>query len=174
MFDDDQQTPNVQVATLEFNGGGKHKMLVFEVRHWMSNHEGKIGEGGSRPDSNTVGNLFYGSKGYMVWGNGVSTYLGKEQELQPAPKRERGGDDEEGGHFGNFIRAMRSRKKEELNAEIEEGSISTVLVHLANISYRLGRTLNFDHQTMTIPGDKEATAMFTRKYRSGFVVPEKV
>jgi len=173
MFDDDQQTPNVQVATFEFNGAGRRKMLVFEVRHWMSNHEGKIGERGGRPDANTVGNIFYGSKGYMVWDGGVAhTYMGREQELVASPPRERG--DGEGGHFGNFIAAMRSRKKEELNAEIEEGAISTVLVHLANISYRLGRTLDFDAEKMNIPGDKEANAMFTRKYRSGFVVPEKV
>ncbi len=39
MFDDDQQTPNDLVSTFEFNEGGKKKLLVFEVRHWMSNHE---------------------------------------------------------------------------------------------------------------------------------------
>ena len=67
---------------------------------------------------------------------------------------------------------MRSRKQADLNAPIEEGAISTMLVHLANISYRLGRTLNFDPQTYTCPGDKEATAMFTRSYRAPFVVPK--
>ena len=74
----------------------------------------------------------------------------------------------------NFIEAMRSRKTSDLNAEIEEGAISTVLVHLANISYRLGRTLSFDAGAMTCPGDREATRMFTRDYRKPFVVPEKV
>ena len=59
MFDDDQETPNTLVVTYEFNGGGKRKMLVFEVRHWISNHEAGIG--GDRP-GNTVGNIFYGSK----------------------------------------------------------------------------------------------------------------
>ena len=69
---------------------------------------------------------------------------------------------------------MRDRKKETLSAEIEEGAASTVLVHLANISYRVGRTVNFDPKTMTITGDKEAAAMMTRDYRKPFVVPEKV
>ncbi len=35
-----------------------------------------------------------------------------------------------------------------LNAEIEEGAASTVLVHLANISYRVGRTINFDSKNL--------------------------
>jgi predicted dehydrogenase len=169
MFDDDQNTPNTLVSTFEFNEGGKKKLLVFEVRHWMSNHEAGIGEGGRRPNSNTVGNIFYGSKGYLaVDGYGTyRTWLGKDQ--QPGPARSEGGN-----NWANFIDAMRSRKREDLNAEIEEGALSTELVHLANISYRLGRTLNFDAETLTIKGDSEANKMFTRTYRSPFVVPQKV
>ncbi|MGO9274361.1 MAG: gfo/Idh/MocA family oxidoreductase, partial [Terriglobia bacterium] len=63
---------------------------------------------------------------------------------------------------------------ESLNAEIEEGAASTVLVHLANISYRVGRTINFDSKTMTCTGDPEANRLLTRNYRKPFVVPEKV
>jgi hypothetical protein len=47
-------------------------------------------------------------------------------------------------------------------------------VHLANISYRLGRELHFDAENYKCTGDDEATAMFTRAYRSPFVVPENV
>jgi len=170
LFDDDQQTPNTQVTTFEFNGAGKKKLLVFEVRHWMSNHEGGIGERAGRRDSNTIGNMFYGSKGYLVVeGGNYRTYLGKEQE--PGPTGSRGSEND---HFKNFIAAVRSRKSSDLHAEIEEGAVSTVLVHLANISYRLRRTLEFDATTMTCPGDKEATRMFTRDYRAPYVVPQKV
>ena len=167
MFDDDQETPNTMVATFEFNEGGKKKLLVFEVRHWMSNHEAGIGEGKTK-DSNTIGNIYYGSKGYIVFGagGGYHTYMGKEQEKVPATPAK------SVSHFGNFIDAVRSRKASDLNAPIEEGAISTVLVHLANISYRLGRTLKFDAATMTCPGDAEATRMFTRNYRAPFVVPK--
>jgi predicted dehydrogenase len=170
MFDDDQETPNTQVAMLEFNEAGKHKLMVFEVRHWITNGESTVG---GRGPGNAIGELFYGSKGYMSIGGGYQTFLGKEQE--PGPKWERGrGGESEGGHFGNFIAAMRSRKPSELTAEIEEGSISTVLMHLANISYRLGRTLNFDAESMTCKGDSEANKMFTRNYRAPYVVPAKV
>ena len=69
---------------------------------------------------------------------------------------------------------MRSRKTSDLNAEIQEGATSAVSIHLANISYRLGRTLHFDGATMTCKGDPEANRMFTRNYRAPFVVPAKV
>jgi len=165
MFDDDQETPNTLVAKFEFDGAGKKKLLVFEVRHWISNHEAGIG--GEKP-GNTIGNQFYGSDGYMAVGGGYRTFLGKEQS--PGPEgRGRGGS-----HMQNFIEAVRSRKQGDLNAEIQEGAISCVLVHLANISYRLGRTLNFDASSMTCRGDEEANRMFTRNYRAPFVVPAKV
>jgi len=166
MFDDDQETPNTMTANFEFDEGGRKKMLVFEVRHWMSNHEAEIG---GRGDSNTVGNIVYGSKGYLSTSGGFKIFLGKEQQPGPAPSAPRGGD-----NWANFIQAVRSRKYADLNAPMEEAAPSVVLIHLANISYRLGRTLNFDAAAMSCKGDPEANRMFTRAYRAPFVVPEKV
>jgi hypothetical protein len=42
-----------------------------------------------------------------------------------------------GNHFANFIDAVRSRKVEDLRADILEGHLSSALCHLGNISYRL-------------------------------------
>ena len=170
MFDDDQETPNTLTATYEFNDNGKKQMMVCEVRHWISNHEAGISQnrgGAGKLYPNTIGNLFYGSNGYLAVDGYFSykTWLGKEQA--PGPSRTEGGD-----HFANFIQAVRSRKRADLNAEIEEGAISTTLVHLANISYRLGRTLHFDAASYSCAGDPEANAMFTRKYRAPFTVPK--
>ena len=184
MFDNDQETPNTLNCAFEFNEEGKHKMMEFEVRHWMSNHEATVGApmeprpgrpaGAGAPNRprrapDSIGNLFYGSKGYLAVDSYSSyhSWLGEDQE--PGPANNKGGD-----HFLNFIEAVRSRKREDLHAEIEEGAASTVLVHLANISYRLGRTLHFDAASMTVKGDSEANKMLTRNYRKPFVVPEKV
>ncbi|MGO9240618.1 MAG: Gfo/Idh/MocA family protein [Bryobacteraceae bacterium] len=167
MFDDDQETPNVLTASFEFDAGGMKKLLTFEVRHWMTNHEAGMGEDGSKP--NTVGTVFYGPKGYVaIWDEDHGRYqsfLGKEQSRGPS------GSDK-GNNWANFITAVRSRQRSDLNAPITEGAISTMLLHLANISYRVGRTLYFDPQTFSCKGDEEANAYFRRRYRPEFSVPE--
>jgi predicted dehydrogenase len=177
LFDDDQETPNTMVATFEYDEAGKKKMLVFEVRHWITNTEaGMAGTsdpraGASAGAAQSVGNIFYGSKGYLVTNRGFQTFLGKEQAAGPSASRGGGG----GSAFANFVDVVRSRKREDLKAELEEGAISMVSIHLANIAYRLGRTLHFDARTMSCIGDAEANAMFTRKqYRPPFVVPKLV
>jgi predicted dehydrogenase len=163
MFDDDQETPNTLAATWEFDAGGQKKMMSFDVRHWISHHEAGIG--GERP-GNTIGNQFYGANGYLVVdGSTYRTFLGKDQE--PGPTASGGGD-----HYANFIEAVRSRRQQDLTAEIAEGALSCTLMHLANISYRVGRTLNWDAKTMTCIGDAEANALLTREYRAPFVVPK--
>ena len=166
MFDDDQETPNTISAAYEFDVDGKKKMMTFEVRHWISPHEAGIDEG--KP-GNTIGNQFYGSNGYLVIDNYNKYYsfMGKDQTPGPgATKRDE--------HWANFIGAVRSRKRQDLTAEIEEGALSCNLMHLANISYRLGRTLNWDAKTMTVVDDPEANKMLTRAYRAPFVVPMHV
>jgi len=42
-------------------------------------------------------------------------------------------------HFANFLNAVRSRKREQLNAEVLETHLSSALCHLGNISWRLGQ-----------------------------------
>lgn len=179
MFHDDQQTPNVLMAMFEFpnpdGGGDKKKILQFEVRHWISNSEDpmwmkKADTGGYMGTSagNTVGNLFFGSKGYMA--KNVSewrTFLGEKREPGPT-------GDGTGNHYEVFVNAIRDPKPEEFNLSIQEGFYSCALIHLGNISYRLGRSLEFDPVSMTFPHDAEANAMLTREYRAPFVVPEKV
>ena len=77
--------------------------------------------------------------------------------------------------FGNFIKALRSRKQEDIAATVEAGHISCTLVHLANASYRLGRSLNFDPEKEEVIGDSEANRLLRdadRGYRKGFRIPE--
>jgi predicted dehydrogenase len=182
MFDDDQQTPNTINCAFEFDlPGGKRKMIEFEVRHWITNTEAGIGRGdlvaGKKRffgHHNTIGNIFYGSDGHLATGDedasSYESWLGKDEKTGP---HGHGG----GNHFANFLDCVRSRKAEDLNAPIEEGHLSSALVHLANASYRLGRSLRFDPEAEQVISDNEANALLrelNRGYRSPFVIPEKV
>jgi hypothetical protein len=116
----------------------------------------------------TIGNIYYGSKGYLAI-EGYDSYrswIGERQE--PGPHANGAGD-----HFANFIDAVISRRKQDLTAPIEEGHKSTMLVNLANVSYRLGRTLNFDGKTQKIMGDDEANEMLHGTFRAPFTIPEE-
>ena len=93
--------------------------------------------------------------------------MGRDQ--QPGPTRS-----DRDKHFENFIDGVRSRTQGNLTAEIEEGAMSCVLMHLANVSYRLGRTLHWDEKTWTVKNDPEANKMLTRPYRAPYIVPAKV
>jgi len=182
MFDDDQQTPNTLNCAFEFDlPGGKRKLLEFEVRHWITDNEAGIGRGNLTTGikrffghRNTIGNVFHGSGGYLATGDedasSYESWLGHDEK--PGPRGHQGGD-----HFANFIDCVRSRKKEDLAAPIQEGHISSALVHLANVSYRLGRSLRFDPETEQVIGDEEANKLLRdsdRGYRAPFLVPEEV
>ena len=157
LFDDDKETP--EVLTSVYHYPKQKKIIQFEVRHWCTNEEHGVG----------VGNIFYGSDGYMLI-NGYDTY-----EVYLGQKREKGPSRKAGGnHYANFIQAVRSRKAEDQNGPVETAHLSSALAHLGNISCRLGRQLQFDPATEKFVGDDEANRMLTRNYREPFVVPEKV
>jgi hypothetical protein len=63
--------------------------------------------------------------------------------------------------------------------EADDGNwhISRMLVHLANVSYRLGRTLHFDPEAEQVIDDPEANRLLRdgdHGYREPCVVPEEV
>lgn len=165
MFKDDQETPNTMSASFKYPD--ENKLLVFEVRHWMTNPEL-----GGEPGGNVVGNLFLGSKGWMICPSyeQYQIFLGQKGDEGPGKAVRIGGK-----HFQNFLDCVKSRKVEELTADVEEGHISSALCHLANAAYRTQRALNFDPATEQVIGDREANDILAdrdRKYRKPFELPE--
>ena len=79
-----------------------------------------------------------------------------------------------GNHYENFIKAIRANDQALAKADIEEGFHSCALIHLGNIAYQLGKTLEFDPVKMEFKNGSEANALLTREYRYPFVVPEEV
>ncbi len=117
-YTDAGDTANTQVVVHDYGDSS----LVFEVRGLKT---------GSYKDSK-VGVIFEGTEGYVV----VTTYhSGAAFDKDGNKVRDFNG---EADHFGNFVKAVRSRKIGDLNADIEEGHLSSALCHLGNISYQLG------------------------------------
>ncbi len=165
IYTDDQETPNTQTALFDYGDS----QIVFEVRGLLTGSEGGITGGGG---GSAIGNLFYGSDGWMAMdGRGFQVYKGEKNEKVIDEKADA---TEAQGHVANFLRAVRSRKVEELTADVQEGVISASLVHLANASYRTGRKLAVDSRGMRFYGDTEANALLTRVYRAPYIVPETV
>ncbi|MFO0880050.1 MAG: Gfo/Idh/MocA family oxidoreductase [Gemmataceae bacterium] len=147
-YDDDQQTPDTQIATFDFPTCS----LVWEHRIWAKTGVRDKGFGIELVGQN--GTLVIDDKGWHVH-NGIEA--GGKPTGYERP------------HLRNFIDCIKSGKRP--NADIEIGHHSTRLCHLGNIAYRLGRTLKFDPTTETIPGDADANALLGRTYRKGFELP---
>ena len=164
VYDDDQETPNTQIATFDYGDAE----LVFEVRGLPTGGETGIHEMGP----NWIGDTFFGDKGFLaVDHKGFQIWLGDKREPGESGQAEKGSDT--GAHMANFLEAVKSRKREDLHGEVQEGVTSAALVHMANISYRLGRELSCDPDTMSFPKDAEADAMRTRpRYREPYVFPK--
>jgi hypothetical protein len=134
---DDGETPNTQVCVFDYGDAE----LIFEVRGLKTDKYKGAG----------VGNVFHCADGYLVC-TSYDTAVACQPNGEVIERFSGGGD-----HFGNFIKAVRSRKHTDLNADILEGHLSSALCHLANISYRLGSTEVYD-KTKNAFGDDKAAA----------------
>lgn len=169
-----QETPNTQTSLFEYEDG---KILEFETRGRYTNAEA--------PANIKIGNLFYGTDGWLEL-NGSKWKAYREREREPfagsdmAETAAVGGDQtfltapESDGHFANFIDAVRSGNRHDLNCDIEVGHMSTTLPLIANIAYRVGETLCFNGEFEQFVDNEAADLLLKRRYRYPFVVPEKV
>lgn len=157
LWDDCKEVPEIQTSIYHYPK--QKKMIQFEVRNWCTNLEDGAG----------VGNIFYGDKGYMVIKgyDTYETYLGEKREK--GPSRTAHGD-----HFGNWFEAIRAHDMSLQNGPVESGHLSSALAHLGNISYRLGRQLEFDPISERFIGDEDANNMLSREYRAPYLLPDKV
>lgn len=70
------------------------------------------------------------------------------------------------GHQQNFVDAVKSRSAPESNLAYVRSM--TLPMHLAVISWRLGRKLNWNPEKEKFIGDKEADGLLSRKYRKAW------
>ena len=131
-YTDQGETPNTQIAFMDF---GQTK-LIFEVRGLVT--------GNYRGTRNGSNNAFHLEQGVII---DHRFYPGGGEASEAIPQMNAPRGPGGGNHFANFIAAVRSGRRADLNADIENGHYSSALCHLANISYRLGENVAFSPRT---------------------------
>src|SRR5262249_49333723 len=144
---DRAQTPDTRLVLFDY---GQTK-LIFEVRGLRTDNS--RGQG--------VGNVSHLEAGTIA---GTQFFPRGSDRAAPLPQVEGAGRRGPGGgdHFANFIAAVRSRRTQDLNADILEGHYSAALCHLANISYRLGRQVPLGGQDRPFGDDTDGAETLAR------------
>jgi len=65
-----------------------------------------------------------------------------------------------GGHMKNWVDAVKSRKFEDLNADVEQGHLGCLLLHTGNISYQIGKPADCDAVSKQVAGIEEAESIW--------------
>ncbi len=136
-YKDDGETPNTQIVIQDY--GDDEPLLIFEVR-------GLPKEAGSglmdKYLGQSVGTVVECENGYLVdsgYSSSPTAFDWKGKQIRKfTPDARKDDPAMRSDHFANFIACVRSRKLDELNADILEGHLSSALCHTGNISYQLG------------------------------------
>lgn len=181
---DNGETPDTQDVLIQYPGW---------MATW-SHREAARGQTSAAGQSNPAGFEFFGPKGSLAISrrgftvtadrkirpeNSVPQFTGAHPVGGPVaipdsgppqywttPFRDDSGDTRQQfqGHVRNFLDCIKSRK--EPVSDLESAHRVTTVCHLANISLRLGRMVQWDAEKEEIRGDAEAAKMLVRPYRS--------
>jgi len=148
-YEDDGNTPNTLIVYHDY----KPAPLVYEVRGLPSQegskdmdkyHGASIGIGVECEGGTIVIPSYNSARALDKDGKEIKKFQGSSS------------------HFANFVKAVRSRKKSDLNADILEGHLSSSLCHTANISYRLGKNQSPEQIRDAIKANKDLSEMLGR------------
>lgn len=116
----------------------------------------------------TNGSVFIDRGGYKVFDIGGKLINERRSSDSRQQSTELGGAGSlDGLHIMNFINTIRGKAAVQ-HAPIDEGAKSTLLCHLANISYRTGEMLETDPVTGRITNSKKAMKLWSREYEKGW------
>ncbi|MDE0558980.1 Gfo/Idh/MocA family oxidoreductase [Algoriphagus sp. NF] len=172
----------VDAAKLHFPNDGWTMYDTMEATFKFSNNSTIVWDGKSRNGYNTYGSdrgtIIYGSEGSVFVNRGGYKHYDRSGKLikdSSSASNESGtalggGGDMSTRHVVNFFNAVRGTETQ--NSNIEEGAVSTLLCHLANISYRTGETLECDTNSGRIKNSKKAMELWSREYEKGWEPPK--
>jgi predicted dehydrogenase len=130
-YDDDGNTPNSQLVWHEY----ENAPLLFEVRGLPHDQQAQAADWGKGMDDVLgvrIGVIVHCEGGTLRIPD-YTRAIAYDRDGKEV-KRFEGASD----HFANFVAAVKSRKVEDLRADVHEGHVSSALCHLGNVSHLLG------------------------------------
>lgn len=170
-FKDGREIPDTQTAVFEYD----RINFIFEASLWspyMKKTPTAIRESDEFPEwpFNSTRIEILGTEGFMNLGRHGGGWQAYDQDNNVI--RSEFGRPGDYPHFRDFINCISTRERP--IADVEEGHVSTLLSHLANVSYRVeNQRLHFDPSTGRFKED-DANQFLKREYRHPWVVPDKV
>lgn len=156
---DSTDAPDTQVATYNFESF----TCVWEHRQYAANNAEKT----------NIGAYFYGTEGtfHMGWMDGWTFYpSGKgKQIIHEDPKLNQPDSQNIKELWANFLDSIKTGKRPVCDIEI--GHRSTNMSLLGMLSMKLGRSVMWDGEKESIPGDAEANKLLKRAYRGPWKYP---
>lgn len=150
-YDDDATTANTQIAFFDF----KPVPIIFEVRGLPEadlNFKGRLPSW--KRSGVQVGNILECEGGYIA--EGIVYENGTDKVIDKTMKPNDGA-----GHQDAFFSSIRSLKIDK-NHDVLTGHLSASLPHMANVSYRLGKSLSQGEASERIKGNAAFTETFQR------------
>jgi len=154
-FDDCGETPNTQVAILDYEPAP----LICEIRNFRAT-KGVDSIGKFRGAARGI--VVQCEGGYLLGdSSGATAFDQSDRQVKEFPFHGKSRDVEV-AHLASFIAAVRSRKPDDLAAGASEGHASAAGSHLANVSHRLGRESPPGAIRETIRGNPALSDAFER------------
>ncbi len=169
---DDRDTPDTLQVVYTFDDG---KVLTYSMRKGN----------GLKFNGKEYGILFCGTDGSLMLDRSGHEIIPEKVVLPYGIKLVKGDreprtislegmtfkakDDGLSDHIADWLDCLRSRRRPVADVEVAHRSTNTT--HLGNIAYKTGRTLTWDAESETFPGDDKANALLAREYRKGYELP---
>ena len=145
---------------------------IYEFEDFTLTWEHKLCAPNSNESSN-VGCYFYGAEGtlHLGWLDGWTFYPRKKEQQIIRKKAILNAPDHQNIKelWHDFILSIRNNTRPV--CDIEDGFLATNISLLGMLSYKLGRSIEWDGSKNQIIGDKEASALMRREYRSPWLYP---
>jgi predicted dehydrogenase len=146
LWDDNGQTPNMHLTLFDYNG----LPVVVDIRN-LPDAKRPGGKAGALYLQSRGGNIVQCENASISLSRGGGAAYDKDGNKIYQYKGDGGS-----GHPQNFIDAVRSRRRQDLAAEIEVGHLSTTMCHLANISWRIGSKASVDQVRQAMKSHEDA------------------